>query len=74
MVQNEATAWRWPLARASCPAGKKMVGGGGRCLALSPEGWTWLWGSSPENNNTWRVTCDSPKDQNVQAIAFVFCQ
>lgn len=70
MVHAAATAWRFPIARASCPAGKKLVGGGGRCVG----GFVFLIENLPENDITWKVHCDSTKEQNVEAEAFALCQ
>ncbi|MBG6243561.1 MAG: shufflon system plasmid conjugative transfer pilus tip adhesin PilV, partial [Candidatus Symbiopectobacterium sp. Dall1.0] len=41
MVRAETTAYRWPHATARCPAGKKLVGGGGNCRSLGPPGMGW---------------------------------
>lgn len=50
-----------------------MAGGGGKCVSLGGVGWVVLVESSPENDNTWRVSCDTPEQQNVRAEAFVVC-
>lgn len=74
MVQNAAEAWRWPHAYASCPAGKKLVGGGGGCSSPSGIGWAFLFYDGPENDNTWKVACDTPQHQNLRASVFALCQ
>lgn len=32
IVKNNAIAFRWPTATVACPAGRSMLGGGGRCV------------------------------------------
>lgn len=75
IVGGEAVAWRWPSALANCPSGKKMTGGGGRCISLEPAGVgdVRLTNNVPENDNTWRVSCDTGAQQNVRAEAFAVC-
>lgn len=74
VLRGSAIAFRFPAATVSCPAGKKMVGGGGRCISLGNVGWVILIESRPENDNTWRVQCDTPEQQNVMAESYAVCQ
>lgn len=48
-----------------------MTGGGGECL--SDTGFIWVKANRPENDNTWRVICDTSKDQYATAHAYVIC-
>lgn len=57
----------------SCPAGKKMVGGGGTCTSLGMVGWVMLVNNSPISDNEWQVSCDTPEHQMVMAEAFAVC-
>ncbi|BBI93043.1 shufflon system plasmid conjugative transfer pilus tip adhesin PilV [Serratia symbiotica] len=76
IVRAETTAYRWPHATARCPAGKKLVGGGGNCRSLGPPGMGWavLVGSQPMNETDWGVQCDTPKRQNLMAESWAICQ
>lgn len=76
LVKSTATAHRWPTATASCPSGKKITGGGGRCVSLGNNGvgWVFLSNSYPINDNEWTVSCDTPKEQNVRAEVYVLCK
>lgn len=73
IVRNYATSYRWPSAVASCPAGKKMMGGGGLCKSLANKGWVFLYANRPLNDNQWNVACDTPEAQFVLAEAYVVC-
>lgn len=75
IVRGEASAFRWPSALANCPSGKRMTGGGGKCIALGAPGVgdVRLTANAPENDNTWRVNCDTGAYQNVRAEAFAVC-
>lgn len=68
-----ASAWRWPIARATCPPGKRLTGGGGACKSLAGKGWCFLYQNRPENEVQWIVNCDTPEQQNVQAEAWANC-
>lgn len=58
----------------SCPSGKKLTGGGGRCSATGPQGFVFLVNSYPINDSEWLVSCDTPNDQTVQAQIYIFCE
>lgn len=66
---------RWPTATAICPKGTKLTGGGGRCIPLGPPGtgWVFLYANYPKSINEWQVACDTPKEQNVTAVAYAIC-
>lgn len=70
-VFSSSSAFRWPQARASCPAGMRLTGGGGNCKS-DGRGWVFLFQSRPENND-WLVACDTPEQQNVIAEAWAIC-
>lgn len=73
MIKGYAIALRWPSATVSCPPGKVLMGGGGNCQSLGLVGWTLTSGSFPSNDNSWTVTCDTPKIQNVLAEVWAIC-
>lgn len=74
IVKGTATAHRQPVATVSCPSGKRMTGGGGRCLSVDPKlGWTFIKESYPSNANEWRVQCDTPVYQSILAEVFAVC-
>lgn len=52
-----------------------MTGGGGSCTSLGAPGVgdVRLTANIPENDNAWRVNCDTAQYQNVKAEAFVVC-
>ncbi|EFN6835557.1 shufflon protein B [Escherichia coli H4] len=66
------TAWRWPGATATCPSGKKVIGGGGQCR--SNTGFIWLTRSMPSGNNAWTASCDTTEDQNGSITVYAICQ
>lgn len=76
-ITSSATAFRFPVATATCPSGTSATGGGGSCISLGqngpPIGWVWLVSSDAIGDNQWRVSCDTPKDQYVTAQATIFC-
>lgn len=72
IVTASATAWRWPGATATCPSGKKVIGGGGQCR--SNTGFIWLTRSMPSGNNAWTASCDTPEDQNGSITVYAICQ
>ncbi|KAJ6641537.1 Shufflon protein B', partial [Pseudolycoriella hygida] len=74
LVRADNIAFRWPTATATCPPGKKMLSGGGNCRDLGGQGWLFLVQSSPISENSYRVRCDTPKEQNVMAEAFIICE
>lgn len=74
IVSGRATAFRWPRAYATCPAGKKMISGGGWCESTTTTGWAVLVGSAPASDNTWQVWCDTPEKQDLNAISYAYCQ
>lgn len=72
------TGHRWPVATATCPSGKTITGGGGRCVSLGKNrsghiGWVFLYNNSPISATEWQVSCDTPQDQEVTAIANAIC-
>lgn len=71
-VYGSASAWRWPHARAICPSGMKLTGGGGNCKS-DGRGWVFLYQSRPENNG-WVASCDTPEGQHVTAEAWAICE
>lgn len=71
IVTSEARVWRFPTALVNCPSGKRMTGGGGQCT--SDIGWTWVTTNRPENDNTWRVACDTSQNIYVTAQAYAVC-
>lgn len=75
IISNSVTVRRWPVATATCPEGTTLSGGGGRCIPLGPPGtgWVYLYNNSPVSNTKWEVGCDTPKEQNVKAIAYAIC-
>lgn len=73
IVKNYGVAYRWPSVVVSCPAGKKMTGGGGYCKSLENKGWVFLYANHPINDNQWTVACDTPEQHHVMAEAFVVC-
>ncbi|HBA8745068.1 TPA: shufflon system plasmid conjugative transfer pilus tip adhesin PilV [Escherichia coli] len=72
IVTASATAWRWPGATATCPSGKKVIGGGGQCR--SNTGFIWLTRSMPSGNNAWTASCDTTEDQNGSITVYAICQ
>lgn len=74
VVSARATAWRWPRASAVCPAGKKVISGGGWCESVPGIGWALMAGNSPSGDNTWQVWCDTPEQQNLNAVSYAYCQ
>lgn len=74
LVRTQAAAFRWPIATVSCPPGTVMLSGGGNCKSLNAIGWVFLYESRPISENQYRVSCDTPKRQNVMAEAFVVCE
>lgn len=71
MEKTTVSAYRWPVAIATCPAGKKVVGGGGHCS--SQGGFTFLTLSGPENDNAWKIVCDTTKDWWANADSYAVC-
>ena len=72
LLTASATAWRWPGATATCPSGKKVIGGGGQCR--SNTGFIWLMRSMPSGNNAWTASCDDRGIKMVQLQFTPFCQ
>lgn len=75
LIKTSATALVRPSVQISCPTGKKVTGGGGRCVSLGAPGmgWTFLWESYPLNDVEWKVSCDTPNVQNVRLDAYILC-
>lgn len=63
------------MATATCPPGKTITGGGGRCVSLGPPGtgWVFLYNNSPISNTEWQVSCDTPVNQQVRAEVYGIC-
>ncbi len=71
-VNNSAVAWRWPSVTVACPAGTKLVGGGGSCANHASCGDPRMPRSQP-NGNGWYVACDTGCNQNMTATAWAMC-
>lgn len=50
------------------------MGGGGRCISLGGQGFVILTSNAPQDGNTWKVSCDTPEQQNVMAEVFIICE
>ncbi|WP_223716117.1 hypothetical protein, partial [Escherichia coli] len=72
IVTASRTAWRFPGATATCPSGKKVTGGGGRCSTNT--GYIWLNFSQPSGDNAWTASCDTTEDQNGSITVYAICQ
>lgn len=70
----EVVSFRWPVVTVSCPAGKKMMSGGGNCVSMEGKGWCFLYESRPLDENQFIVKCDTPESQNVKALAYIICK
>lgn len=68
-----ATSYRFPSATAYCNGNDVAVGGGGICS--SNNGYIWLNGNKPVDNNGWFASCDenSQKDDNATVVTYVKC-
>lgn len=74
IVRNAVTAFRWPRAVVSCPGGRTMTGGGGRCSSADGvTGWTFEVENFPSSASEWTVQCDTPKNQNILAEVYAVC-
>ncbi|EBE7283770.1 shufflon protein B [Salmonella enterica] len=72
IVTASRTAWRFPGATATCPSGKKVTGGGGRCSTNT--GYIWLNFSQPSGDNAWTASCDTTEEQNGSITVYAICQ
>lgn len=73
-MKVENVAWRWPVATATCPPGRRMLAGGGNCRSVDGRGWTFLAGSYPIGINQYMARCDTPEQQHIIAEAYVVCE
>lgn len=69
-----ADIMRFSGVTATCPAPKKVVGGGGNCESLSQQGTVWLVTSVPRNDNSWFTYCDSTKNQMIRSTSYAICE
>lgn len=69
-VTASNTAFRWPSATATCPAGTVIAGGGGSCT--SSVGWMFLNASQPSGNG-WYASCDTEKKVTASITVFALC-
>lgn len=73
LVEKSEITNRHAQVIVTCPAGKRLTGGGGRCISLSAIGYVFITDNYPNNDHEWKVSCDSLKDQQVQAVAHAIC-
>lgn len=74
IVSASADVMRFSAATATCPAPKKIVGGGGNCESLSHEGTVWLVTSIPSGDASWFAYCDSTKNQIIRSTSYAICE
>ena len=72
IVKVTASKFRWPGATATCPMGKKVIGGGAECS--SGIGFIWLVRSIPVNNNAWYGYCDTTEHIIGKITVHAICQ
>ncbi|EOL6458079.1 shufflon system plasmid conjugative transfer pilus tip adhesin PilV [Escherichia coli] len=72
IVKVTASKLRWPGATATCPMGKKVIGGGAECS--SGIGFIWLVRSIPVNNNAWYGYCDTTEHIIGKITEHAICQ
>ena len=60
------------FATATCPAGKRVLGGGGH-IAGAVQGAGFLWQSIPLSNTEWRVAYKNTSAANVSIWAYAVC-
>ncbi|EPD9514708.1 shufflon system plasmid conjugative transfer pilus tip adhesin PilV [Escherichia coli] len=72
IVKVTASKLRWPGATATCPMGKKVIGGGAECS--SGIGFIWLVRSIPVNNNAWYGYCDTTEHIIGKITVHAICQ
>ncbi len=72
IVKVTASKLRWPGATATCPMGKKVIGGGAECS--SGIGFIWLVRSIPVNNNAWYGFCDTTEHIIGKITVHAICQ
>ncbi|EFH6186130.1 shufflon system plasmid conjugative transfer pilus tip adhesin PilV [Escherichia coli] len=72
IVKVTASKFRWPGATATCPMGKKVIGGGAECS--SGIGFIWLVRSIPVNNNAWYGYCDTTENIIGKITVHAICQ
>lgn len=69
-----ADIMRFSGVTATCPAPKKVVGGGGNCESLSQQGTVWLVTSVPRGDDSWFTYCDSTKNQMIRSTSYAICE
>lgn len=65
---------RFSAATATCPAPKKVVGGGGNCESITNQGTVWLVTSIPSGDASWFAYCDSTKEQMIRSTSYAICE
>ena len=60
------------FASVSCPAGKRVLGGGGH-VAGTVAGAGYLWQSIPTSNTSWRVAYKNMTGANISIWAYAVC-
>lgn len=74
IIKNSVIAHRWPTAQVACRPGQTMQGGGGRCISLGGSGFVFFASNAPVNGNEWKISCDTPNDQDVMAEVYIICK
>lgn len=69
-----AEIMRFSGVTATCPAPKKVVGGGGNCESISQQGTVWLVTSIPRGDDSWFSYCDSTKNQMIRSTSYAICE
>ena len=60
------------FASVTCPAGKRVLGGGGH-VAGATAGAGYLWQSIPTSNTSWRVAYKNMTGSNISIWAYAVC-
>ena len=68
---TQVTSYRFPAASIYCDGNDPALGGGGQCS--SREGYIWLNGNRPVDNNGWYASCDESKNDNGTIVVYVKC-
>ncbi|MHA7594375.1 shufflon system plasmid conjugative transfer pilus tip adhesin PilV [Pantoea sp. XAF26B01_ASV70] len=74
IVSASSDVMRFSAATATCPAPKKVVGGGGNCESLTHQGTVWLVTSIPSGDASWFAYCDSTKNQIIRSTSYAICE
>ncbi|WP_209904503.1 shufflon system plasmid conjugative transfer pilus tip adhesin PilV [Pantoea cypripedii] len=74
IIAASANMTRFAGVTATCPAPKKLTGGGGNCVSPSGQGSVWLVTSVPTSDSSWYVYCDSTKEQTIQVTSYAVCE